>query len=178
VVPDDLHNAGKAVGRACEVGDLVEYHGQRLVHGQGGEEPQRRLPGGESAAREVDTVVAKIAAYGLSQPGQLDRLGLLGRAEEHRALIANELGEKVGLAHPATPPDDGKLGTAGAGIRPGVFERLELGASVDQASFHGSIVLQIIRSILSINCPGPERSLQGTGWGWGRGGFVLGRGLA
>src|SRR5437667_3665819 len=93
VVPDGLDDAGEAWRGPREVWDLVQDDDEGLCPGERGEEPEGGLPVGKGPAGEVGLAIPEIAPHGLRQSCQLDRLGLLGDAEEDGALAPDEVGK-------------------------------------------------------------------------------------
>ena len=132
VIPHSLHDARKALRGTDKVGNLVEHHRQRLLDGERREEPQRGLPAGEAAAREVGCPIAEIAPHGIRQPGELDALGLLGGAEEHSPPMLCEVRQQEGLADASPTPHHRKLRAPPSRLLPGSPETRELLLTVDQ----------------------------------------------
>ena len=85
MIPDGLHDARKSRRRPKEVGNLVEDDDKGFVPCQRGEIAQCSFPGAEATAGEIERVLSETPADGLGEPCELDRLRLLGRAEEDRA---------------------------------------------------------------------------------------------
>ena len=93
MVPDGLDHAGEAWRGPREIWDLVQDDDEGLCPGERGEEPEGGLPVGKGPAGEVGLAIPEIAPHSFRQSRQLDRLGLLGDAEEDGALAPDEVGK-------------------------------------------------------------------------------------
>lgn len=78
MVPDDLHDAGEAWRRTCEVRDFVDDDDERLLTCECRHKAERGFPIRETAARQIHRVGAEVALDRAVEPPELDRLGLLG----------------------------------------------------------------------------------------------------
>ena len=143
MVPHHLHDAGESRRRPRQIGNFVQNHQEGAFGSQGREKLQRRFPGRKSAASQMRRLIAEVSADRLGEAPQLDRLGLLGGAEEHGSLALREVGQQERLAHPPASPSHEQLRSPVGGAQPGRIEAPELRAPIHERCEHTATLTPI-----------------------------------
>ena len=150
VVPHHLHDAGEPGSRTRQIRNLVQYHEKGPLRGRGREELQRRLPGRERTTGQMCGLVTEILVDHLGKPPQLDRLSLLGGAEEHGSLASSKVREQERLADPPAPPHDEQLRIPLLGTLPSLIEPAEFRGPIYERCEHIVIVTPSPRILVTM----------------------------